>query len=70
MESSDNTEGKSVPFTFVIDEERFKKLKAAKRSTRISMSDIMRLSLDNFFEILEDPENPSPEGLAKILSMR
>lgn len=68
--SSGDTEGNKIPFTFAIDKAMHARLKAASRSTRIPMSEIVRLSLDNVLKILGDPENPTSEGLAELLAMR
>jgi hypothetical protein len=70
MVSDGDTNENLVPFTFGIDKERREKLRAASRSTRIPMSEIVRMSIDYVMELLGDPENPSGEGLQKLLSLR
>jgi len=61
-------ENKMVPVTLMLDQKRHRNLQAASRSTRLSMSELVRLSLDGLMEILGDAEQPSTEGLARILS--
>lgn len=62
------TDNKMIPVTLMIDKERHQKLKTASRSTRISMSELFRLAVDNLMVILVNPEKPDWIGLQKLLS--
>jgi hypothetical protein len=57
------------PFTFGLDGNRKKKLEAASNFTRIPMSELVRLGVDNILDTLGDPNNPSAEGLKKLLTL-
>lgn len=61
-------EGKMVPVTLMLDLERHSKLKTVSKSTRISMSELVRISLDGLMEALGDPENPDRDALAALLA--
>jgi hypothetical protein len=55
-------------FHKIFEHSRHRKLKTASRSTRISMSELFRLAIDNLMLILVSPEKPDLVGLQKLLS--
>lgn len=60
-------ENRMIPVTLTMDLDRYSRLKAVSRSTRVSMSELVRVSIDKLMEILGDPENPDPQALAMLL---
>ena len=63
------TTSKMIPVTLMLDPERHSKLKAASKSTRISMSELVRISVDRLMEELGDPQHPSAAALATLLML-
>ena len=59
---------KMFPITLMLDEPRRVKLKDASRWTRISMSELVRISFDRLMAELGDPSRPNPIALAAILA--
>lgn len=55
------------PITLMLDERRRVKLKDASRSTRISMSELVRISVDRLISEIGDPKRPDVLALAAIL---
>jgi hypothetical protein len=61
-------EEKMIPMTLTIDKDRQAKLKKTARKTRISMSEIVRISLDRLWDDLGDLDNPQPEAFYILLN--
>lgn len=58
---------KKIPVTLMFDPENHAKLKAASKSTRISMSELVRISVARLILEIGDPERPDPTALAGLL---
>lgn len=69
MSNTAKTTETKKAFTFGLDGTRKEKLEAASNFTRIPMSELVRLGVDNILDTLGDPSNPSAEGLKKILTL-
>lgn len=65
-----DTTAKMVPVTLMLDLSRHSKLKAVSKSTRISMSEIVRLSLDHLLRELGDPDQPDLTALSMLITGR
>lgn len=63
--SADN---RMVPVTLMIDPTRHRKLKTASKSTRISMSELVRVAVDRLMLLIGDPKRPDPQALARLLN--
>lgn len=61
---------KKIPVTLMLDFGRHEKLKAASRSTRISMSELMRMSVDLLMLKIRNPESPDAAALASLTRCR
>ncbi len=55
------------PVSFMLDAERHTKLKDASHSTRISMSELVRISIDRLMADIGDPRRPKAAALARLL---
>lgn len=59
---------KMIPMTLMIDVSRQTKLKTVSKRTRVSMSELVRISIDELIDRLGgDPEHPDQEALAALL---
>lgn len=61
-------ENKMMPITLMLDPQRHQKLREASESTRISMSEIVRISIDNAMVMLKNPAKPDSNGLTSFLN--
>ena len=55
------------PVTLMLDANRHCKLQAVSKQTRISMSELVRLSVDQLTHKLGDPEQPNMTALGELL---
>jgi hypothetical protein len=57
------------PVSLMLDDRRHSNLKAVSKATRISMSELVRLSVDHMMRELGDPVKPDMAALAGLLSI-
>ena len=57
---------RKFPVSLMLDGDCHRRLQAVSRSTRLSMSELVRLSVGRTLRQLGDPERPDPEAVAAL----
>lgn len=57
---------RKFPVSLMLDSDCHQRLQAVSRSTRLSMSELVRLSVDRTLRLLGDPERPDVDAVAAL----